>query len=78
MNVAEINPGTLETLGVYIESTIILTLITSWVIIALQDYSSFHRGGPHIIERVAWPVFFGYRQLKKMMDTAKKLLDRSR
>jgi len=78
MNVIEINPGTLETLAVYIESTIILTLITSWVMIALQDYSSFHPGGRNIIQRVAWPVFYGYAQLKMMVDATKKLVGRRR
>lgn len=70
MNVAEMNPGTLETLAGYVESTVILTLITAWVIIALQDFSSFHPGGRHIVQRIAWPVFYGYTLLQRMLGVA--------
>lgn len=71
MNVTEINPGTAETLAVYVESTIILTLITAWAMIALHDHSSFHPGGNHMIHRVAWPVFYGYELLHRMLGAAR-------
>ncbi|KAH0834812.1 hypothetical protein J3R83DRAFT_10421 [Lanmaoa asiatica] len=76
MNVREINPGTLETLAAYIESTVILTVITAWVVIALQSHSSFHPGRRSIVKRIAWPVFYGYDLMIKMMAAAKGSLGR--
>lgn len=72
MNVVEINPGTNETLPRYIESTVILTVITAWFVIALQEHSTFHSGGTHYVERVLWPAFYGYRSMGKMMTHAKE------
>ncbi|KAG9311749.1 hypothetical protein JVU11DRAFT_7992 [Chiua virens] len=68
MNVAEINPGTLETLANYVASTIILTAITAWVMVALQDDSCFHNGGRtsrDVMKRIAWPVVFIYDKMLK-------------
>ncbi|KAI6158564.1 hypothetical protein EDD17DRAFT_1779460 [Pisolithus thermaeus] len=50
MNVAEINPGTYETLSHYAEATVSLTVLTAWLVIAMQTESSFwpkgRRRGP--------------------------------
>lgn len=67
MNVVEINQGSLETLAKYVESTVILTVVTAWVMVAVQEHSSFHPGGRDIIRRVAWPVFYGYGLMKRMV-----------
>lgn len=69
MNVAEINPGTLETLANYIASTVILTAITAWIVVAMQNHSSFHPGGRHVVKRIAWPAFYAYT----LMSTASKV-----
>ncbi|KAG1746760.1 uncharacterized protein EDB91DRAFT_1236156 [Suillus paluster] len=45
MNMAEINPGSLETIAAYVKTTLLLTFATMWVIIALQPYSSIHKSG---------------------------------
>ena len=76
MNVAEINPGTYETLASYIKSTVILTVITTWVVIALHSHSSFHPGGRNILGRIAWPMFFCYGAMKWGMTAAKESLGR--
>ena len=78
MNVTEINPSSLKTLAVYVESTVVLTLITAWVMIALQDYSSFHPGGRNIMQRIAWPILYAYAQLGRMMDRVKDSFQRQR
>lgn len=71
MNVAEINPGSLETIARYVEVTISLTLLTTWIVIALQPYSSIHENsGGGIWRRMAWPFYLNstikayYRQVK--------------
>ena len=70
MNVVEINPGTYETLASYVKSTIILMIVTAWVVIALQDPSFFHPGGRHIVRRIAWPIFYGHHLMKRMTRPA--------
>ncbi|KIK44700.1 hypothetical protein CY34DRAFT_10847 [Suillus luteus UH-Slu-Lm8-n1] len=58
MNVAEINPGSLETIARYVEVTISLTLLTTWIVIALQPYSSIHdNSGGGVWRRMAWPFY---------------------
>lgn len=72
MNVQEINPGTLETLAAYVESTVILTAVTMWVVVALQEHSTFHHPERRsVIKRIAWPVFYVYDTILKMMETTK-------
>ncbi|KAG0699510.1 hypothetical protein DFH29DRAFT_44556 [Suillus ampliporus] len=56
MNVAEIAPGTLETLAHYAETTILLTLLTVYIVVTLQTYSSFHEKHSTFLQRAAWPV----------------------
>jgi len=60
MNVGEINPGTNETLARYVEVAVGLTVLTSWLAIALQKESSFHPQECHIWKRLLWPVFYAY------------------
>ena len=78
MNAVEINSGSFKTLATYVESTAILTVVTAWVVIALQEHNSFHPGGRDILSRVAWPVFYGYGLMKKMMTAVNTSLGRPR
>jgi len=57
MNVSEINPGTLGTLGKYFATALPLTIITAWIMIAFQ-YETILPPGTSIYERLAWPIFF--------------------
>ncbi|KAG1752049.1 hypothetical protein EDB19DRAFT_1845541 [Suillus lakei] len=60
MNVVEINPGSLETIARYVEVTFLLTIFTTWIVIAFQPYSSIHENsGGGIWRRAAWPYFLG-------------------
>jgi len=56
MNVGEINPGTRETLPRYALTTIVLTLVTIYVVITLQPYSSIHKEKATFGERAVWPI----------------------
>lgn len=59
MNVVEINPGSLETFARYVEVTVFLTLLTTWIVIAFQPYSSIHENsGGGVWRRIAWPFYF--------------------
>jgi len=58
MNVVEINPGSLETLAHYVEATISLTLLTFYIVIALQKHTSFHEANAKFHQRAAWPYLF--------------------
>ncbi|KAG2347012.1 hypothetical protein BDR05DRAFT_958450 [Suillus weaverae] len=58
MNVREINPGTLETITRYVWVTLLLTVATTWIVIALQPYSTIHKHGAGMWRRAAWPAFF--------------------
>ena len=58
MNVAEINPGTLETLAHYVETTISLTVLTIYIVITLQTETSFHEKDAKFHQRAAWPYLF--------------------
>lgn len=58
MNVVEINPGSRETLRHFAEATVALTLVTAWLVIALQTYSSFWPPGSGLWRRLAWPMFY--------------------
>ncbi|KAF9226333.1 hypothetical protein BS17DRAFT_765341 [Gyrodon lividus] len=69
MNVVEINPGTNESLAHYAVATITLTLITTWLVIALHNHSSFHPGGRHIVRRLGWPIFYIYGRISKELKT---------
>ncbi|KAI5996504.1 cora-like Mg2+ transporter protein-domain-containing protein [Pisolithus orientalis] len=58
MNVAEINPGTRETLSHYAEATVTLTVLTAWLVIAMQTESSFWPRGSPWWRRLVWPICF--------------------
>ena len=62
MNVREINPesGSKQTLAYYIESSVGLTLLTSWLVVALQKDSPFHPSNSTVLQRVLWPLFYAY------------------
>ncbi|KAI6104301.1 cora-like Mg2+ transporter protein-domain-containing protein, partial [Pisolithus sp. B1] len=65
MNVAEINPGTYETLNHYAEVTVSLTVLTAWLVIAMQTESSFWPKGSPWWRRLAWPIYFTAARVKK-------------
>ena len=69
MNVAEINPGSLETIARYVEVTFLLTFATTWVVVALQPYSSFHERGDKFWQRLAWPAVYIYRKFVGVCPT---------
>ncbi|KDQ53421.1 hypothetical protein JAAARDRAFT_161934 [Jaapia argillacea MUCL 33604] len=57
MNVREINPGTYGTIPHYIVTTIVLTTLTVWIIVAFQKFSSFHQGEQvSLWIRLGWPI----------------------
>ncbi|KAG2134761.1 hypothetical protein DEU56DRAFT_981257 [Suillus clintonianus] len=58
MNVVEMNPGSLETVARYVEVSFVLTFATTWVVIALQPYSTIHKSDAGIWRRAVWPAFF--------------------
>ncbi|KIO02910.1 hypothetical protein M404DRAFT_1001823 [Pisolithus tinctorius Marx 270] len=58
MNVVEINPGTRETLSHYAEATVTLTVLTAWLVIAMQTESSFWPRGSPWWRRLVWPIYF--------------------
>lgn len=61
MNISEINPGTLGNLSVYVAIALPLTLITGWIIIALQSFPH----GTSFITRLCWPVKLLSNMMKK-------------
>jgi hypothetical protein len=63
MNVAEFDQGALESLAHYIEVTILLMLLTIYVIVTLQPHNSFHDCNTPFLRRAAWPALL----LRKMM-----------
>ncbi|KAI5996503.1 hypothetical protein F5J12DRAFT_785455 [Pisolithus orientalis] len=58
MNIMEINPGTRETLSHYAEATVTLTVLTAWLVIAVQTESSFWPKGSPRWRRLVWPIYF--------------------
>ncbi|KAF8841997.1 hypothetical protein BDN67DRAFT_431054 [Paxillus ammoniavirescens] len=65
MNVVEINPNTHATMTQYAETTIALTLLTAWLVMALHKHSSLHPEESHFVRRLAWPIFFIYERVFK-------------
>jgi len=57
MNVKEIVPGTRGTIPHYIESTIGLTALTVWIVVAFQSRYLFNRDMP-FWQRLGWPIYF--------------------
>ncbi|KAG0707781.1 hypothetical protein DFH29DRAFT_597534 [Suillus ampliporus] len=72
MNVAEINPGTLQTLAHYVETTISLTLLTIYIVITLQTHNSFHEKNATFLQRAVWPVLSIRRVMFKPPAIAQK------
>ncbi|KAG9311757.1 hypothetical protein JVU11DRAFT_8000 [Chiua virens] len=60
MNIPEINPHATHTLANYMELTIGLMLLTSWIAIALQKYTPFHPANSGVLRRTLWPLFYAY------------------
>lgn len=67
MNVHEINPTSIGVLDRYVEVAIGLTVLTSWVAIALQKESNFHPEDPNILGRALWPVFYVYNLISTLV-----------
>ncbi|KAG1736667.1 uncharacterized protein EDB91DRAFT_1055551, partial [Suillus paluster] len=72
MNVSEINPGSLETIPHYVETTISLTLLTVYIVVTLQTHSSFHEKDATFLQRAAWPVLSLRKIVFKTPPGAKK------
>lgn len=64
MNVSEINPGTFGTLPIYIGVSIPLTIVTAWVIIAVQSRYIFPEN-TGFFRRIGWPVYLVMKMIKK-------------
>ncbi|KAH7921423.1 hypothetical protein BV22DRAFT_1019395 [Leucogyrophana mollusca] len=66
MNVKEINQGSLETLSHYAETTIALTFVTAWLVVAFQSKSPMHdvEDGDFWTQRLWWPVFYTRRKIR--------------
>ncbi|EGO22793.1 hypothetical protein SERLADRAFT_439555 [Serpula lacrymans var. lacrymans S7.9] len=67
MNVKEINSGSYETLAHYAITTVLLTLTTVWIVVALQSASHFHGPGPDkgVWIRLCWPVRVSLRKWRE-------------
>lgn len=59
-NISEIKLDVVEAISTYTVSTVILTVLTAWVVVALRVHIPFHRREPSIVGRIAWPVFHYY------------------
>jgi hypothetical protein len=59
MNVREINPGTTATLPNYVATTVLLTAVTIWVVVAIQaKYQSNNPEEVTVWSRLTWPLTF--------------------
>ncbi|KAG1898680.1 cora-like Mg2+ transporter protein-domain-containing protein [Suillus fuscotomentosus] len=71
MNVIEINNGT-QTLTHYAVATVVLTLLTIYIIIMLQKQNSVHRREATLLQRAVWPILslqhVWVLQYKKSLD----------
>ena len=66
MNIEEINPGTLGTLPHYFATTIPLTVLTTWIIVALQGkWNEAEGDNISIWEQLKWPVKLLQQLIKK-------------
>ena len=73
MNIKEINPGTYGTLPHYFATTIPLTVLTTWVIVAFQGKWNEHVGEDiSIWKRLLWPIMLVKRMRKKQNGTSLK------
>ncbi|KDR77304.1 hypothetical protein GALMADRAFT_246652 [Galerina marginata CBS 339.88] len=76
MNVNEINPGTLGTMGRYVEIAIPLTLITAWIIIAFQSKYIFP-DDTGFMKRLGWPAYLVINMMKKRQRQREELSEYS-
>ncbi|KAH7929174.1 hypothetical protein BV22DRAFT_1125947 [Leucogyrophana mollusca] len=70
MNVKEIQPGSLETLTNYVGVAIGLTVLTIWLVFAVQVGHPVHENGESsglFAERLWWPIFLLKRKASKML-----------
>lgn len=58
MNVREINPGSLESITRYVWVSFLLTFVTTWIVIAVQPYSTIHKPGASLWRRAIWPALY--------------------
>ncbi|KAG1811017.1 hypothetical protein EV424DRAFT_1542734 [Suillus variegatus] len=58
MNVREINPGSLESITRYVWVSFLLTFVTTWIVIAVQPYSTIHKPGAGLWRRAIWPALY--------------------
>jgi hypothetical protein len=61
MNVREITVDATETLAHYATVSVIFTVLTAWVVVALQSHSPFHEPGDGLWRRLAWPIHYVMR-----------------
>jgi len=71
MNVAEINPGSLETLAHYVKTTISFTVLTVYVVITFQTQTSFHEENAKFHQHAVWPYLFLRRWIVEQRTGAK-------
>ncbi|KAG1883338.1 hypothetical protein F4604DRAFT_1920546 [Suillus subluteus] len=65
MHVEEFSSGCYQTLGRYAEVTLLLTLLTIYVVVTLQVHSSFHDRNAPFLRRAVWPVLTFYKMMYK-------------
>ncbi|KAG9311758.1 hypothetical protein JVU11DRAFT_8001 [Chiua virens] len=75
MNVYQINPPTTGTLAQYVEITVGLTLLTSWIAIALQKYNPFYPANSGVLCRALWPLFCAYDFISRETRRWRRLRD---
>ncbi|KAH7912295.1 hypothetical protein BJ138DRAFT_1148795 [Hygrophoropsis aurantiaca] len=65
MNVKEIQDGSRGTLGEYAESTVVMTVLTAWIVVAVQTNSPLHASqNATFWQRIAWPVLYAQTRLR--------------
>ncbi|KAG1741655.1 cora-like Mg2+ transporter protein-domain-containing protein [Suillus lakei] len=67
MNVREINSGT-QTLARYVETTIVLTFLTIYIVIMLQRQNWVHKRQATLLQRAAWPILFPWKIIHHQQD----------
>ncbi|KAH7925916.1 hypothetical protein BV22DRAFT_395683 [Leucogyrophana mollusca] len=65
MNVKEINSNSYGTLGHYAETTLGLTILTAWIVVAIQSNSPLHAANSGFWKRLAWPALYARRRLRE-------------
>jgi len=65
MNIYQINPSAIGSLAHFVEVTIPLTLLTIWIIMALQSKQYFGQGDATIFPHLIWPYLWWKRVWKQ-------------